>query len=94
MSDRSQIVTRRFTGGLLLCAAGLPAPLSVNGVQRERVLSPAFIVSPNYGTRASTVLLVDNHGQVLFSERSFGERGKPLQTVTGRFTLEAAANAA
>ena len=57
---------------------------------RERALSPAFIVSPNYGTRSSTVLLVDNHGQVVFIERSFGERGKPGPTVTGRFTLETA----
>jgi len=60
------------------------------GLVRERALSPAFIISPNYGTRSSTVLLVDNHGQVVFIERSFGERGKPGPTVTGRFTLETA----
>ena len=59
------------------------------GLARERVLSPAFIISPTYGTRSSTVLLVDNHGQVIFTERSFGERGKSAQTVTGRFALEA-----
>ena len=63
------------------------------GLPRERVLSPAFISSPNYGTRSSTVVLVDNHGQVLFIERSFGERGKALQAVTGRFTLEAVLSA-
>jgi uncharacterized protein with NRDE domain len=60
------------------------------GLPRERLLSPAFISSSNYGTRASTVVLIDNHGLVQFIERSFGERGKPLQTVTGRFTLETA----
>ncbi len=58
------------------------------GMQRERVLSPAFIVSPAYGTRSSTVILVDNHGQVVFIERSFGERGNPGRTVTRRFALE------
>jgi uncharacterized protein with NRDE domain len=58
------------------------------GLPRERVLSSAFIVSPAYGTRSSTVLLVDNHGQVIFIERSFGERGKPGNSVTGRFALE------
>jgi uncharacterized protein with NRDE domain len=58
------------------------------GLPRERVLSPAFIISPVYGTRSSTVLLVDNHGQVLFIERSFGESGKPGKSVTGRFALE------
>jgi uncharacterized protein with NRDE domain len=59
------------------------------GLPRERVLSPAFIISPTYGTRSSTVLLVDQHGQVIFIERSFGERGKPGTSVTGRFALEA-----
>jgi len=59
------------------------------GLPRERVLSPAFIISPTYGTRSSTVLLVDNHGQVVFIERSFGKRGKPGKSVTGRFALEA-----
>lgn len=60
------------------------------GVPRERALSPAFIISPAYGTRSSSVVLVDNHGQVIFVERSFGERGKPGKSVTGRFALETA----
>lgn len=64
------------------------------GLLRERVLSPAFIVSPAYGTRSSTVILVDNYGQVIFVERSFGERGKPGKTVTGRFTLESVPSSA
>ena len=64
------------------------------GLPRERALSSAFIISPGYGTRSSTVITVDNHGQVAFIERSFGERGKTLQSVTGRFTLEMAVSAA
>jgi uncharacterized protein with NRDE domain len=41
------------------------------GAEWERVLSAPFIVSPEYGTRASTALLVDRHGRALFHERSF-----------------------
>lgn len=58
------------------------------GLARERALAPAFIISPAYGTRSSAVILVDNHGQAVFIERSFGERGKAGQAVTGRFALE------
>ncbi|WP_041274417.1 NRDE family protein [Desulforamulus reducens] len=37
----------------------------------ERLLSRIFIVSPCYGTRSSTVLMVDRKGHVQFWERSF-----------------------
>ncbi len=40
------------------------------GTEWERILSPIFIKSPNYGTRASTVLLVENSGKVIFVEKS------------------------
>jgi uncharacterized protein with NRDE domain len=39
------------------------------GIERERALSSLFIVSPEYGTRASTVLLVARDGRALFVER-------------------------
>lgn len=61
------------------------------GLPRERVLSPAFIVSSSYGTRSSTVLLVNHHGQVAFIERSFGEGGRQAKSITGRFALETTA---
>ena len=48
------------------------------GIQRERVLAPPFIVSESYGTRASTVILVDGKGSVHIAERSFGPMGRPL----------------
>jgi uncharacterized protein with NRDE domain len=41
------------------------------GLSRERVLSSMFIKSPGYGTRCSTVILVDNKNHVHFSERVF-----------------------
>lgn len=45
------------------------------GLQRERWLSPAFIRGDDYGTRASTVLLIahDGHGQI--HEHRFGPQG-------------------
>lgn len=41
------------------------------GSERERLLSPAFIVSPDYGTRSSTVLFLGSTGMVTFIERTF-----------------------
>lgn len=41
------------------------------GIELERSLSALFIKMPNYGTRCSTVLLVDNDNQVTFAERTY-----------------------
>jgi len=49
------------------------------GVERERMLSSIFIESEYYGTRSSTVLLVDRDGQALFVERNF-DGGSPRES--------------
>ncbi len=41
------------------------------GLELERVLSSMFIRSPGYGTRCSTVILVDHSGHVFFAERLY-----------------------
>lgn len=41
------------------------------GISLERALSSAFIKSPDYGTRSSTVIMVDYSNQVVFCERVF-----------------------
>lgn len=41
------------------------------GLERERALSSMFIKSPGYGTRCSTVILIDQHNAVQFSERVY-----------------------
>ncbi|MGA2151702.1 MAG: NRDE family protein [Geobacteraceae bacterium] len=41
------------------------------GIELERLLSPLFISAPTYGTRSSTVILIDREGEVTFIERSF-----------------------
>jgi uncharacterized protein with NRDE domain len=45
------------------------------GAERERLLSPPFIASGVYGTRASTVLTIGHDGQVTFVERSTAPDG-------------------
>lgn len=45
------------------------------GLERERWLSPAFIRGDDYGTRASTVLLIDHEGHGQMHERRFGAQG-------------------
>jgi uncharacterized protein with NRDE domain len=59
------------------------------GKERERMLSPIFIDGERYGTRASTVLLIDRAGTVTFVERTF-EDGIPADT--RRFSLEVTAS--
>jgi uncharacterized protein with NRDE domain len=59
------------------------------GLERERALSAARIVSPVYGTRCSTVLLLDRSGRVRFAERPFDVEGNEGTTV--QFELRLAA---
>ena len=58
------------------------------GAEMERVLSPALIVSPQYGTRASTAVLFGSDGAVSFSERTILPGGTIGPTVSQRFRLE------
>jgi uncharacterized protein with NRDE domain len=41
------------------------------GLERERALSSMFIKSPGYGSRCTTIILVDRSNHVLFSERNY-----------------------
>lgn len=57
------------------------------GAERERLLSAARIVSPVYGTRCSSALLVGADGKVRFAERSYGADGAELDTLRYEFAL-------
>jgi len=57
------------------------------GVDWELVLSSIFITSPVYGTRSSTVLIIDERGEVTFSERIFNGGSKPRHTARFQFTI-------
>ena len=56
-------------------AADAELPNTGIGLDWERRLAPMFIVSPDYGTRASTVLIADRNGQIHYAERSFTPSG-------------------
>jgi uncharacterized protein with NRDE domain len=53
------------------------------GLETERKLSPIFINLDGYGTRCSTVLIMNAEGKVYFAERNFDANGTALDT--GRF---------
>jgi uncharacterized protein with NRDE domain len=55
----------------------------------ERLLSAAFIRMPGYGTRSSTVLLVDRQFRVRFAEQTFLPDGKAGERKEKDFLLEA-----
>ena len=57
------------------------------GIQWERMLSPLFILSPNYGTRASTLLLIDRQDRVLFMEKNFGPGARQLSQSKKEFSI-------
>lgn len=57
----------------------------------ERRLSAAFIVSPEYGTRCSTIVAIGHDGAATFLERTFGPDGNFSGSVEYRFDLSDAA---
>ena len=58
------------------------------GAGMERVLSPALITSPQYGTRASTAVLLRKDGEVEFAERTILPQGRIGPSVNLRFSLD------
>lgn len=58
------------------------------GLEWERILGPIFISSPLYGTRSSTVILVDRRDRVMFTERTYSGWPDRFQDVTYRFSMK------
>lgn len=56
------------------------------GPDMERMLSPVFVRSPQYGTRASTVILRGSNGGLRFVERAFDAQANQLHEVTQAWT--------
>jgi len=58
--------------------------------QRERELSPPFILGSHYGTRTSTLLLVHASGEVFVHEKRYGPGGVPEGENARAFRLDPA----
>lgn len=57
------------------------------GLELERMLSPVFISSPVYGTRSSTVLLINRDQEVIFVERTFNLASGGYEDVRYEFKI-------
>ena len=73
-------------------AADEHLPRTGVSLEWERLLSAAFVRSPGYGTRNSTVVTFGADGFADFEERSFGPGGAPSGAIRSRFRLEAPAS--
>jgi len=58
------------------------------GLTWERALSSIFIQSPTYGTRVSTIVLVDYEGHATFIERTYAPNADGESPITRRFDFE------
>jgi uncharacterized protein with NRDE domain len=61
-----------------------------SGPPERRYEREHFVVGAAYGTRCSTVVLVDAAGRATFAERSFDAAGEPVGEVRETFELERA----
>jgi len=68
-------------------AAGMLPDTGV-GPERERILSPIFIDDEKYGTRSTTVLLIDRADRVTFIERTFDRSRATPATERYSFRIE------
>lgn len=59
------------------------------GLTLEKQLSPLFIQTPTYGTRSSTVLLIDRNNHVTFIERTY-DKGNFSTETNFNFTIKKA----
>jgi uncharacterized protein with NRDE domain len=57
-------------------------------IEWERKLSSIFIESDDYGTRSSTVLLLDNYRQIFWQERSFDKQAIMIDQQSYHFRLD------
>lgn len=69
-------------------AADADLPDTGVGLDLERLLSPAFIVSPRYGTRCTTIIALRRDGTARFSEWRFDPSGEPSGHTEATWALD------
>lgn len=57
------------------------------GYEWEKALSSIFIQTEKYGTRTSTLLLVDKNNTITWKERIFSQKGEALETRAFSFSI-------
>jgi len=58
------------------------------GIELERMVSPIFTVTEKYGTRSSSVILIDVDNNVEFTEKSYDNKNKEWTTTSFSFKIE------
>lgn len=69
-------------------AFGPEMPDSLGDPALDRALSAPFVVNPRYGTRCSTVVILDRAGRVRAEERLFGPDGRPAGATAVEFAVD------
>jgi len=59
------------------------------GLRLERILSSIFIKSPQYGTRCSTVITIDDNENVEFIENTYLNNENKFSKVNYKFKIKA-----
>ncbi len=91
IAGQGKPLEERLLSLLTDCRRPPDAELPDTGVGKpwERILSPIFIKSPAYGTRSSTVVLMEREGRIVFVEQTFYPGSVPIQHgPLRRFVLE------
>ena len=57
------------------------------GIERERHLSPVYIAGSGYGTRSSTIVIINRDGRLTFMERTWNERQEIAGTASFTISL-------
>jgi len=93
LCGREKIDIEKIWG--ILADRSLPADTALPdtgvGLEWERILAPLFIRSPDYGTRSSSIVLMEYSGQITFMERTFVNTASSAgdgETVTYRFKVK------